>query len=110
MEKFSDNTPINSNDILASPLWYNPKISKMELNLPNWSKHGITYVGDLIDSNGIFINQKDLEQKYTLLKTNFLEYLQVKMCVEFILKNIAKILPYFLSALFTKTNSISISP
>ena len=86
-KKLSDNTTIsNSNDILASPLWYNPKISKIELNLPNWSKHGITYVGDLLDSNGFFISQKDLEQKYTLLKTNFLEYLRVKMCVEPYLK------------------------
>ena len=93
-KKLSDNTPMNnSNDILASPLWYNPKISKMELSLPNWSKHGITYVGDLLDSNGI--SQKDLEQKYTLLKTNFVEYLRVKMCVELYLKNIVKILPYF---------------
>ena len=85
--KLSDNTPIsNSSDILASPLWYNPKISKMELNLPNWSKHGISYVGDLLHSNGNFISQKDLEQKYTLLKTNFLEYLRVKICVELYLK------------------------
>ena len=57
-------------------------ISKMELNLPNWSKHGITYAGDLLDSNDIFISEKDFEQKYTLLKTNFPEYLRVKMCVE----------------------------
>ena len=86
-KKLSDNTTIcNSNDILASPLWYNPKISKIELNLPSWSKHGITYVGDLLDSNGFFISQKDLEQKDTLLKTNFLEYLRVKMCVELYLK------------------------
>ena len=70
----------------------------MELNLPNWSKHGITYVGDLLDSNGIFISQKDLKQKYTLLITNFLEHLRVKMCVEFYLKNIVKILPYFFTS------------
>ena len=71
---------------MASLLWYNPKLSKMKLNLPNWSKHGISYVGDLLHSNGILISQKDLEQKYTLLKTNFLEYLHVKMCVELYLK------------------------
>ena len=56
----------------------------MDLNLPNWSKHRINYVGDLLHS--IFISQKDLEQKYTLLKTNFLEYLRVKMCVELYFK------------------------
>ena len=54
----------------------------MELNLPDWSKHGIIFVGDLLHSNGIFISQKDLEQKYILLKNNFLEYLHVKICVE----------------------------
>ena len=86
-KKLSDNTPIsNSNDIFASPLWYNPKISKTELNLPKWSKHGISYVGDLLHSNGTLISQKDLEQKYTPLETNFLEYLRVKMCVELYLK------------------------
>ena len=43
-------------------------------------------MGDLLHSNGNFISQKELEQKYTLLKTNFLEYLRVKMCVELYLK------------------------
>ena len=66
----------------------------MKLNLPNWGKHGITLVGDLIDSNGIFISQKDLE-KCTHLKTNFLEYLRVKMCVELYLKKYRQDSPLF---------------
>ena len=48
----------------------------------------------LLDSNVFLVSQKDLEQKYTLLK-NFLEYLQFKMCVELYLKNILMIFPYF---------------
>ena len=79
-KKLFDNTPISNSNKNYPPHY--GITSKMELNLPDWSKHGIIFVGDLLHSNGIFISQKDLEQKYILLKTNFLEYLHVKICVE----------------------------
>ena len=52
-------------------------------------------MGDLHHNYGIFISQKDLEQKYTIFKTNFLEYLHAKMFVELYLKNIEKMVLYF---------------
>ena len=48
-----------------------PQILEMDLNPPNWSIHGITFVGELCYINGNFINQTELEQKYSLLKANF---------------------------------------
>ena len=38
-----------SSDILSTPIWYNPKISRLTLYLPRWFKGGIKYVGDIVD-------------------------------------------------------------
>ena len=86
-----ENIPIRSNtEILSTLLWYSPKISKAILNLPNWSKQGIIVVGDLLDNRGNIISQTKLEDKYTHLKMNFLEYLQIKSCVESYVKKYKK--------------------
>ena len=86
-----ENIPIRSNtEILSTLLWYSPKISKAILNLPNWSKQGIIVVGDLLDNRGNIISQTKLEDKYTHLKMNFLEYLRIKSCVESYVKKYKK--------------------
>ena len=51
---------------LASPIWYNPRISKMELFLPQWFNKGISFVSDLIDSQGKFLTHRDLKILRTL--------------------------------------------
>ena len=77
--------PVRSNtEILSTILWYSPNISRAILNLPNWSKKRIIVVGDLLDSKGNIISQTNLEDKYTFLKINFLEYMRIK-------KNIIKV-------------------
>ena len=51
--KYSNKVKIeNNSDILASPIWYNPDISQTSLFFPQWFKHGITYIGDLIKTTG----------------------------------------------------------
>ena len=59
------------NEILASVLWHNPDISDTPLFFLNWYKHGITYVADILGSNGSILSQHELEQKYAL-KINFI--------------------------------------
>ena len=65
---------------LSSPVWYNPKISKIELFLPKWFSKGIIFVTHLIDSQGKFLTYHELMAKYSV-HYNFLEYHRVKQCV-----------------------------
>ena len=74
------NIPDEENKKLSSPVWYNPKISKMELYLPQWFNKGIVFVSDLIDSQGKFFSHHDLNSKYSG-PYNFLDYHRVRQCV-----------------------------
>ena len=70
----------NRNEILASVLWHNPDISDTPLFFLNWYKHGITYVADILGSNGSILSQHELEQKYAL-KINFFYYHKIKILI-----------------------------
>ena len=78
---FTASIPItNISDAVGEPLWNNPKVSKVELFLPNWFKKGILSIGDLICNSGNFVSQKNLSNIYNI-KTNYLEYHRVITCV-----------------------------
>ena len=48
---------INTNaDLLKSPIWYNPVISKESLFVRKWYILGIKYVTDVVDENGNFLS------------------------------------------------------
>ena len=74
------NIPDEENKKLSSPVWYSPKVSKMELYLPQWFNKGIVFVSDLIDSQGKFFSHHDLISKYSG-PYNFLDYHRVRQCV-----------------------------
>ena len=77
--KYSNKVKIeNNSDILASPIWYNPDISQTTLFFPQWFKHGITYIGDLIKNNWSFLSELKIEKIYGFEPTNFLEHFRLK--------------------------------
>ena len=77
-----------SSDILSTPIWYNPKISRLTLYLPRWFKGGIKYVGDIVDINGTIMSLVEIENTYNIKISNFLEYLRVKsLCYDFVKTN-----------------------
>ena len=71
----------SEDDILASPIWYNPLISNQNLFFPKWFQSGIEYVGDLVDKNWHFIDNNCLKQKYNLTLNNFLEVYRLRHLV-----------------------------
>ena len=89
----------NRSEILASVLWHNPDISDTPLFFLNWYKHGITYVADILGSNGSILSQHELEQKYAL-KINFLHYHNIKILIGILLKKYQQI-----KGDFTKLNT-----
>ena len=60
----------NTNDALSDSLWNNPKVSKLQLFLPNWFNKGIVSIGDLIYESGDFLSQNIMKKTYNI-KTNF---------------------------------------
>ena len=48
------NIPDEENRKLSSPIWYNPKVSKMKLYLPQWFNKGIIFVSDLTPNENFF--------------------------------------------------------
>ena len=73
--------PEGNTDIMSSPVWYNPLISKNTIFLPMWYKNGITTVGDLVNEDGYILEQNEIEERYNLPKTNFLDYYRVKLLI-----------------------------
>ena len=80
----------NRSEILASVIWHNPDTSDTPLFFLNWYKHGITYVADILGSNGSILSQHELEQKYAL-KINFLHYHKIKILIGILLKKYQEI-------------------
>ena len=70
----------HKNELLTSPLWFNPQISKNVLFISKWFNNGIKFVCDIVDDHGTVISQQQLEQKFSV-NVNFLDYYRVKLSV-----------------------------
>ena len=68
-------------DILSSPLWYNPLISKYNFYLSDWFKRGIIYVRDMLDNTGKIKTINDISITYQF-NARFLDYCKVKLLVK----------------------------
>ena len=75
---FQKYKPCNLEQIMSTPLWYNPKMSTENLYLPTWYKKGIRTFSDVIDSDGNFITAEELRKKYSFSNINPLDYICVK--------------------------------
>ena len=71
-----------SEQLLSSPIWYNPRISSTTLYYPKWFRHGIEAIGDVIDTNGILITEHKLKNKFNLPCINFLEMTRLKLLIK----------------------------
>ena len=60
-----------SENILLTPLWYNPQL-RLQLK-KRWLDSGIQTIYDILDSNMEPYSLRNFEEKFNL-KTNFLEY------------------------------------
>ena len=83
---FCQNNFIKYNSqIMSTPIWCNPKISKNNLFLSHWYKKGIIYIGDIVDNDGNILSQNSISTKFDFYNINFLEYFRVRSCLnEFI--------------------------
>ena len=80
--KLTDSIPTRyASEALSVPLWNNPKVSKTNFFLPEWYNKGIISIADMISGNGNLIIQNDLTTGYHI-RTNFLEYHRVTVCVK----------------------------
>ena len=71
-----------SEQLLSSPVWYNPRISSTTLYYPKWFRHGIESIGDVIDTNGILITEHELKNKFNLPCINFLEMTRQNLLIK----------------------------
>ena len=80
--EFCASQQIKSNeDISNSALWFNKDLATNDIHLPNWSKKGINFVHDIIDTNGNVLPLETLSEKFSL-KINFLHYFTVQGLVK----------------------------
>ena len=70
----------NNYDIAQSCLWYNTKLSSMTLYFPDWYKHNIYLVGDVIDPEGNILSFEDITEKYNF-KPNISYYYRLRKLV-----------------------------
>ena len=80
---------INENgDILSSPLWYNRLNSEHKVYFSSWFNNGIVMMGDIVDSRGNVLEQKDMQKKFNFSNVNFLGYHHIKILVNNFVRNI----------------------
>ena len=85
---FCQNNFINNNSqIMSTPIWCNPKISKQQLFFSKWYKNGIFYVGDLVNNEGKILSQREISGKFNLHDINYLEYFRVRSAIKLFVSN-----------------------
>ena len=57
-------TFLNSEQILTTPLWYNSKLLSDQLFIPDWYRKGIFLISDILDTDGQIMSLEMLEIMY----------------------------------------------
>ena len=68
-------------DIVSSSLWFNTHIGTDNLFFPDWFKHGIYSIGDIIHTNGNTLSLPEMKNRYNF-SINFLNYFTVKKVLQ----------------------------
>ena len=68
-------------DIVSSSLWFNTHIGTDNLFFPDWFKHGIYSIGDIIHTNGNILSLPEIKNRYNF-SINFLNYFTVKKVLQ----------------------------
>ena len=66
--------PKNINDCLSTPIWNNTQIFSSPLYIRNWFKHGIKFIGDLVDENLNILDLDFVIHTYNVNRIDFLTY------------------------------------
>ena len=72
-------------DLLASPLWFNERISKEIMFMPTWYRNGIEIVADVMNKFGNMLELDQLKHMYVIGHIDPLNYLTVKQNVNIFL-------------------------
>ena len=76
------NVPKSPTDVLNSPIWFNPNLSRNPTFLPHWYKKRIVFVKDMLNSNNEVLTKENLGEMYTLNENNFINYYNIKLQVK----------------------------
>ena len=81
-ELMSVHVPTNREEVLSSSIWYNAniKVGKKSVLYKTWERHGIKYVNDLLDSNGVFLSLSSIQNNYKI-KINFIQCYGIKRAI-----------------------------
>ena len=60
--------PDGNTDIMSSPIWYNPMISKIPMFIPAWYNKGVVSVGDILNTTGSVLEIIDIKKSSIWLK------------------------------------------
>ena len=71
----------SNQDIFSSSLWFNTHIGTDKLFSPDWFKHGIHIVGDIININSNILSLLEVKNRYNF-PVNFLNYFAIKKLVQ----------------------------
>ena len=72
---------LSTTDILSSSIWFNKHINTENIYFSTWSKKGINFVNDIIDTNGNVLPLQTLKEKYGV-NINFLHYYTISGLVQ----------------------------
>ena len=64
---------VSNNEISCSAIWYNKCLNTENIHFPSWSKKGINFVNDIIDTYGNVLSLQTLKDRFKL-NINFLHY------------------------------------
>ena len=68
-------------DIVSSSLWFNTHIGTDNLFFPDWFRHGMYNIGDIIHTNGNILSLPEMKNRYNF-SINFLNYFTVKKVLQ----------------------------
>ena len=72
---------VSNNDIACSAIWFNRWLNTEGIFYANWSKKGINFINDIIDTNGNVLSLQNLKEEYRF-NINFLHYHTVQTLVK----------------------------
>ena len=75
-QSYKCNSLDNVNSIQREVIWYNRniRVKGKTVFIPSLYKHGITFIADVIRSNGTLMSFHDLKTKYPTLRVDYLTY------------------------------------
>lgn len=78
--------PNNMNELLHSPLWYNPQVISHPMFIQKWFEKGIHTIGDMLDLNYQVLNMNQIVNKFNTAPIDYLTFHRIKTGVVNILR------------------------